>query len=115
MENTQEYKDIPDVDADIQRAQQKEMKSRANERFWRLLFLKQADQGKYSHLLREWRQAYANKQRDLYPDDLPAMFEVMKTVQIKKKLKNRSQDNDKNKNNGDLNGNNVQPGAESFA
>ena len=87
----------------------------ANEQFWGLLFLNQSDQRKSSHLLQGWRQAYANKQRDLYPDDLPGMFEVMKTVQIKKKPKNRSQDSDKNKNNGDLNDNNVQPGAESYA
>ena len=40
VENTQEYKDIPDANADLQRAQQKEMKSRANEQFWGLLFLK---------------------------------------------------------------------------
>ena len=43
------------------------------------------------------------------------MFEVMKTVQIKKKSNNRSQDSHKTKNGSDLNGNNVQPGAESFA
>ena len=39
----------------------------------------------------------------------------MKTVPIKKKSNNRSQDNEKTKNGSDLNGNNVQPGAESFA
>ena len=31
VENTQEYKDIPDADVNMQRAQQNEMKSKANE------------------------------------------------------------------------------------
>ena len=90
------------------------MKSKALEQFWGLLFLKQSDQTKYGHLLREFRQQYANKQKDIYPDDLAGMFEVMKTVQVNKKKKNRNQDRngDKDKN---LQGNVVQPGAESFA
>ena len=54
VENTQEYKDISDVNTDLQRAEQKEMKSQAHEQFWGLLFLKQTDQGKYGHLLWEW-------------------------------------------------------------
>ena len=64
------------------------MKRKAHEQFWGLLFLKQSDQSKYGHLLWEFWQAYANKQRDLYPDDLTNTVEVMKTVIIKKKPRN---------------------------
>ena len=93
------------------------MKVKAHEQFWGLLFLKQSDQGKYGHLLREFRQAYANKQRDLYPEGLTNMFEVMKTVNVKKKTKSRNgnQNQDKERNGGNSQGHNLQPGAESFA
>ena len=89
------------------------MKENAMKKFWGLLFLKQADQSKYGHLLKEFRQAYANKQRDLYPEDLSDMFEVMRTVNVKKKpRKPRSGNQDKDK---DKQSNDPQPGAESFA
>ena len=114
VERTQEYKDISDADTVQQAREQKEMKDKAHEQFWGLLFLKQSDQGKYGRLLREFRQAYANKQRDLYPEDLTNTFEVMKTVNVKKKPRNRN-GNDKDKNSNDPQGHNLQPGAESFA
>ena len=66
------------------------MKDKAHEQFWGLLFLKQSDQSKYGHLLREFQQAYANKQRDLYPEDLTNTFEVMKTVNVKKQTRNKN-------------------------
>ena len=65
VENTQAYRDISDADVDAQGKEQKDMKPKALEQFWGLLFLKQSDQSKYGHLLREFRQLYANKQQDL--------------------------------------------------
>ena len=88
-------------------AEQK-MKDETLKKFFGLMFLKQSDQSKYGHLLKEFRQSYANKQRDLYPEDLTSMFEVMRTVKIKKvKAKNpptKKKDEDK-----------VQLGSESFS
>ena len=77
---------MSDADAVQQAAEQNVLKNKAHDQFWGLLFLKQSDQGKYGHLLWEFRQAYANKQHDLYPEDLTNMFEVMKTVNVKKEL-----------------------------
>ena len=65
VENTQDYKDISDADATQQAREQREMKEKAHKQFWGLLFLKQSDQSKYGHLLKEFRQAHANKQQDL--------------------------------------------------
>ena len=54
VESTQEYKNISDADTTQQAREQKEMKDKAHEQFWGLLFLKQSDQSKYGHLLREF-------------------------------------------------------------
>ena len=112
VENTKDYQDIPDVDTTIQAQQQKAMKTEALEKFWSLLFLKQADQSKYGHLLKEFRQSYANGQRDLYPVDLASMFEVMRTVNVKQKSKQPKKNNDEKK---DEQSTDPQQGAESFA
>ena len=52
VESTQDYKNISDANATQQASEQKEMKKKAYEQFWGLLFLKQSDQSKYGHLLR---------------------------------------------------------------
>ena len=66
---------------------QDEMKERALKKFSGLLYLRQSDQKRYGHLLKEWCQQYANGQRDLYSKDLSATFKVMRTVEIKKTKK----------------------------
>ena len=76
------------------------------------MFLKQSDKSRYGNLLKEFRQSYANKQWDLYPEDISSMFEVMRTVEGKcpsqKKLnKNQKKESKKVEE--------VQLGAESFA
>ena len=72
------------------------------------MVLKQADQNRYGRLLKEFRKSYANKQRDLYPEDLSSMFDVMRTVEVKntkpKKYPTKKKDEEE-----------VQPGAESFS
>ena len=85
VENTQEYKDIPDGDTTVQERLQNEMKKSALAKFSAILFLKQSQQERYSTLLKEFRQSYANDQRDLFPKDLTSMFDVMRTVEAVKK------------------------------
>ena len=63
---------------------EQKMKDNTLKTFFRLMFLNQADSKKCGHVLKEFRQSYANKQCDLYPEDLTLMFEVMITVEIKK-------------------------------
>ena len=60
---------------------------RARYSFYALLFLRGGDQKQYGKLLPEYRQAYANGQRDLYPNSLRDTFEVMKTVPLPKNKK----------------------------
>ena len=68
---------------------EQKMKDDTLKKFFGLVFLNQADSNKYEHLLKEFRKSYTNKQRNLYPEDLTSMFEVMRTVEIKKvKAKN---------------------------
>ena len=86
VENMPTYTDLDTAiadDAARARAQQK-MKDETLSKFFALMFLKQSDQNKYGHLMKEFRQSYANKQWDLYPENLPSMFDVMQTVEIKK-------------------------------
>ena len=87
VENTVAYQDlgISITDATALKDAQDEMKAKALKKFWGLLYLRQSDHKRYGHLLKEWRQQYANDQRDLYPKDLTATFEVMRTVEVKKK------------------------------
>ena len=87
VENTIAYQDLGNsiADAAALKLAQDEMKDRSLTRFWGLLYLKQSDQKRYGHLLKEWRQQYANDQRDLYPKDLTTIFEVMRTVEVKKR------------------------------
>ena len=59
---------------------QDELRDRTRDSFYALLFLRGGDQKRYGKLLPEYRQAYANGQRDLYPKSLRDMFEVMKTI-----------------------------------
>ena len=69
------------------------MKKKVLAKFFALMFLKQSNQDRYAHLLKEFRQSYANNQRDLFPQDLSSMFGVMRTVEVghkKKKTANQS-------------------------
>ena len=86
VEKSSAYRDLDTsiADAAARKQAQDAMKTKALAKFWGLLYLRQADQKRYGHLLKEWRQQYANDQRDLYPKDLTATFEVMRTVEVKK-------------------------------
>ena len=86
VENTAAYQDLGTniTDATALKDAQDKMKAKALKKFWGLLYLRQSDHKRYGHLLKEWRQQYANDQRDLYPKDLTATFEVMRTVEVKK-------------------------------
>ena len=85
MENVQEYNDMPDTDAAAQLNLQKEMKKKVLAKFFAILFLKQRNQNNYLNLLKEFRQSYANDQRDLFPKDLTSMFDVMRMVEFDKR------------------------------
>ena len=109
VENMPAYADLNSItDAADRAREQQTMKDKTLSKFFALMFLKQSDKNKYGHLLNEFRQSYANKQRDLYPENLSSMFDVMRTVEIKK-AKPKSQPPKKKDDN------KVQPGAESFA
>ena len=76
----------------VKKEKQDALMERARNSFYALLFLRGGDQKRYGKLLPEYRQAYANGQRDLYPKSLRDMFEVMKTVpqpKHKKPVENR--------------------------
>ena len=110
VENMPAYADLNSIaDAADRSRQQQTMKDESLKKFFGLMFLKQSDQSKYGHLLKEFRQSYTNKQRDVYPEDLTCMFDVMRTVEVKKaKPKSAPKNVEKDE---DI----VQPGAGSFA
>ena len=87
VERTEEYKNLHSQDPDQLIVLQKKMKEQTLDKFFGIMFLKQSNQFQYGDLLRDWRQSYANGQRDLYPNGLKSMFEVMKTVERQKKKK----------------------------
>ena len=99
VEKTKEYMDLPTVDATVLQEKQKELKSKALKKFFALMFLKQSDQQRYGRLLKEFRQSYANSQRDIYPEDLTSMFEVMRTVKVKKPAKKKGNGSNSNNEN----------------
>ena len=92
VENTDDYKSITGTDVD---AQQKKMKKEAQERFFAVLFLRNSDGARFGKLLPEFRQAYANGKRDLYPKDVATAFDIMRTLPTKKKPKTPKQDGKK--------------------
>ena len=70
------------------------------------MFLKQSDQTHYGHLLKDFRQSYANKKCDLYPDDLASIFKFMRTFEVNRnKNKRYTPSKPKEKDEG------IQPGA----
>ena len=101
VEQSSEYKALP-TGTDLA-AKQAAMKKKVLDRFYAVMFLRNSDQKKYGNLLKEFRQSYANK-RDIYPENLSDMFEVMRTVRVPmKKDKNKGGDDE------------IPPGADSFA
>ena len=86
VENMPQYAELQTTIADnvARERAEKKMKDETLKKFFGLMFLTQSNQSKYGHLLKEFRQSYANKQRDLYPEDLSSMFNVMRTVEIKR-------------------------------
>ena len=61
-----------------------------------MLFICGDDHERFGSLLADWRKAYANKQRDLYPDDLYAMLDVMQVMLAKNKNKPGNNNNSGN-------------------
>ena len=70
------------------------MKVEAQERFLAVLFLRNADSSRFGKLLPEYRQAYANGKRDLYPKDITTAFDIMRTLPIPKNTKKNNAKND---------------------
>lgn len=62
---------------------QDEFKGREMDKFWAMLYLRGADQSRFGSLLTEWRQAFANN-RDLYPEDLNTVVDIMRVMPVKK-------------------------------
>ena len=87
VENMEAYQRLRSDDTTTLTTKQQNMKDNELEKFWGLLLLKQANQSRYGYLLRDWRQAFSNKQHNLYPKDLVATFEVMKTATVQKQPK----------------------------
>ena len=80
--NHKDYKGITGTDEEV-RDRQKEFVKSEMEKFWAMLYLKGADQGRYGGLLTEWRQAFANN-RDLYPENIYTMVDIMRVMPVKK-------------------------------
>ena len=53
VEQTREYKDLPDLDADRLKILQKEMKDKILDKFFGIMLSKQSNQSCYGNLLRE--------------------------------------------------------------
>ena len=75
VENTLEYQNLP-LGTDLANQQLDQKKAMMN-KFWAMLFIRGSDHERYGSLLVDWRKSYANKQQDLYSDDLYAMLDVM--------------------------------------
>ena len=102
VERSNEYKTLP-TGTDLA-ARQTAMKKKVLERFYAIMFLRQSDHKRYGALMKEFRQSYANR-RDIYPENLSDMFEVMRTVSVPKGTTDDvKKEEDK-----------IPPGAESFA
>ena len=66
-------------------------------KLWAMLFICGTDHERFEYLLVDWRKAYANKQQDLYPDDLYTMLDLMLVMLAKKKKKPGNGNNSGNK------------------
>ena len=80
--NHADYKRISGSEQDL-RDRQKEFRKSEMDKFWAMLYLKGADQGRYGSLLTEWRQSFANNQ-DLYPENIHTMVDIMRVMPVKK-------------------------------
>ena len=58
-----------------------------------MLLIRGADHERYVSLLVDWRKSNANKQRDLYPDNLYIMLDIMRFIPAQKKKKPGSGNN----------------------
>ena len=95
VKNTESYKEITGANQAEATAKQKKQKEETLARFFAVLFLKNADSGCYGKLMLEYRQAYANIKRDLYPKDLTTAFDIMRMLPVKKKTSCTSQEESK--------------------
>ena len=97
-ESTDEYKVLPaGAIIGVETSEQKEVKKKNWERLIAVLFLRNAEHGRYNELLIDYRKAFANKECK-YPQNITDMIDVMRQQPGKRKPRpkeNNNRDKDK--------------------
>ena len=85
VENTQDYNNLQ-TSTNLE-SQRLASKRRTMDRLWVMLCIHDKNHKIYESLLVEFWKAYANKQCELYPEDLHAMIDTMRLMPAQKKRK----------------------------